>query len=328
MNPFGYVQAGNDVSALSYKVQQAGSLFLAGGTCIVDLLTQGALRPPFLIDINALPLRAITLQDDNSLIIGALASNSAVAHHPSVLSGYPVLSESILAGASAQIRNAASIGGNLLQKTRCYYYRDPSFACNKRTPGSGCPAITGANRMHAIFGTSEQCIAVHPSDMAVGLSALDAAIHTESSRGKRQIAIDDFFLLPGDTPDRETILEQDELITAVEIPATPFARKSNYLKVRDRSSYAFALVSVAGAVVFEGNSVKEIRLSAGGVAHKPWRLQEAEQTLLGRPLEEGVIARAMESAVAGAKTYRQNAVKVDLLKRCVRLMLHRFREMA
>ncbi|MBV9676060.1 MAG: FAD binding domain-containing protein [Acidobacteriaceae bacterium] len=237
MNPFGYVQAGNDVSALSYKVQQAGSLFLAGGTCIVDLLTQGALRPPFLIDINALPLRAITLQDDNSLIIGALASNSAVAHHPSVLSGYPVLSESILAGASAQIRNAASIGGNLLQKTRCYYYRDPSFACNKRTPGSGCPAITGANRMHAIFGTSEQCIAVHPSDMAVGLSA-------------------------------------------------------------------------------------------GGVAHKPWRLQEAEQTLLGRALEEGVIARAMESAVAGAKTYRQNAVKVDLLKRCVRLMLHRFREMA
>lgn len=265
---------------------------------------------------------------DGSLLIGALAANSFVAHHALVESRLPVLSQSILSGASPQLRNAASIGGNLLQKTRCFYYRDPSFACNKRQPGSGCPAISGANRMHAIFGTSDHCIAVQPSDMAVGLSALNASVVLKSSQGTREVALDEFYQLPGETPERETVLNPDELITHVRISADADNLHSIYVKVRDRTSYAFALVSVACAIKFENGVVTGVRLAAGGVAHKPWRLHEAESALLGRALDEKAIAGGAAASSTGAKGYRDNAVKIPLLERTTRLVLERLKEMA
>ena len=326
MSGLEYWRAKDSAEALALKAQHPEAVFIAGGTCLVDLMTQGAWRPQALIDINHIGLRQVELRADGSLLLGALAGNAAVAYHEDVRQRYPALSESILAGASAQLRNAASIGGNLLQKTRCYYYREPSFACNKRQPGSGCPAIPGVNRTHAIFGTSESCIAVYPSDMAVALAALDAVIHLQNSEGERRVSIDDFLLLPGDTPRRETVLEPNELITAIEVPASSFAARSLYFKVRDRTSYAFALVSIAGAVSYEGDRVQEIRLAAGGVAHKPWRLYGSEQALVGQTLEGEAVDRAAVAAVAGAKTYPHNAGKVELLGRALRLVLRQLKE--
>ena len=226
MSGLEYLRAKDSAEALVLKTRHPEAVFIAGGTCLVDLMTQGAWRPRTLIDINHIGLGQVEVRADGSLWLGALAGNAAVAHHEGLRQRYPALSESILAGASAQLRNAASVGGNLLQKTRCYYYREPSFPCNKRQPGSGCPAMSGVNRMHAIFGASESCIAVYPSDMAVALAALDAAIHLQGPEGKRRVSVDDFLLLPGDTPHRETVLEPNELIIAIEVPASSFAARS------------------------------------------------------------------------------------------------------
>ncbi len=280
-----------------------------------------------MIDINHVGLKQIEVREDGGLFLGALAGNASVAYHEGVRQRYPALAESILAGASAQLRNAASLGGNLLQKTRCYYYREPSFACNKRFPGSGCPAIPGVNRTHAIFGASESCIAVYPSDMAVALAALDAIIHLKSAQGERRVPIDEFLLLPGDTPQRETVLEPNELITGIEVPAASFAARWLYFKVRDRTSYAFALVSIAGAMSFEGDRVREIRLVAGGVAHKPWRLYGSEQALVGQVPEGEAVECAAAAAVADAKTYPHNTAKVELLKQALRLVLRQLKGM-
>ena len=327
MSGLEYLRASDPADALALKAKHPEAVFIAGGTCLVDLMTQGAWRPQILIDINHIGLKQIEVRADGSLFLGALAGNAAVAYHKGVRQRCPALAESILAGASAQLRNAASLGGNLLQKTRCYYYREPSFACNKRQPGSGCPAIPGMNRMHAIFGASESCIAVGPSDMAVALAALDAVIYLRSPEGERRVPIDDFLQLPGNTPQRETVLEPNELITGIEVPATSFAARSLYFKVRDRTSYAFALVSIAGAVSFADGRVSEIRLVAGGVAHKPWRLYESERALVGQILEGETVERAA-AAVADARTYVHNVGKVEMLGRALRLVLRQLKEMA
>ncbi len=323
-----YVRATDVSHALAIKAQHPESVFIAGGTCLVDLMTQGAWQPEILIDINHSGLKQIEVREDGSLLIGAMASHSAAAYHEAVRQRYPALAEAILAGASPQLRNAASIGGNLLQKTRCYYYREPSFSCNKRDPGSGCPAIAGFNRMHAIFGASDSCIAVYPSDLAIALAALDALIYVRGSEGERRIPIEEFFLLPDETPQRETVLEPNELITAVEIPATPLAARSLYFKVRDRTSYAFALVSIAGAAALADGRVMEIRLAAGGVAHKPWRLRGAEEALTGQSLTDEVLEKAVSASVAGAKAHQHNGFKIDLLQRALRFVLRQWQEKA
>jgi xanthine dehydrogenase YagS FAD-binding subunit len=271
-----------------------------------------------LVDINRLPLAQVTETAGGGVRIGAMVRNSDCANHPLVRDRYPLLSQAFLAGASPQLRNMASVGGNLLQRTRCSYFYDTAFAaCNKRSPGSGCAARDGFNRMHAILGASPQCIATHPSDMAVALAALDAVIEAIGPRGARRIAFADFHRLPGDTPQRDTNLEPDELIVAVELPPSPFGARSHYLKVRDRASYAFALVSVAAALDMRDGTVRGARIAMGGVAHKPWRATEAERALEGRRLDEGSIAGAARASVAGAKPHRHNAFKVELAQRAV-----------
>jgi xanthine dehydrogenase YagS FAD-binding subunit len=251
--------------------------------------------------------------------IGAMVSNTDAANHPLIRSRYPLLSQAILAGASQQLRNMATCGGNLLQRTRCPYFYDPSYQeCNKRAPGSGCAAKQGVNRMHAILGASEECIAVHPSDMCVALAALDAVVQVKGPGGERSIAMTDFHRLPGKTPDVDTNLRPGELIMAIDIPSVPAAAKhSTYLKVRDRNSYAFALVSVAAVVDVDGGVVREARIALGGVAHKPWRASKAERLLRGKKLEQGTLRAAAEEELAGAKPYHDNAFKVELAKRCI-----------
>jgi xanthine dehydrogenase YagS FAD-binding subunit len=270
--------------------------------------------PAHLVDITELPLNEVTQLKDG-VRIGALARNSDVAQHMLVRERYPMLSQALLSGASSQLRNMATIGGNLMQRTRCPYFRDPVQACNKRSPGSGCAALSGLHRQHAIFGTSEHCIAVHPSDLCVALVALDAQVHTQSVRGKRSIPITDFFLLPQDHPERETVLARDELIVAVEIPDLPYARRSLYLKVRDRASYAFALASVAVALDIQDGLIQAARLALGGVATRPWRLFEAEQWLRGKPAREESYQEAAALAIRAARPLRENGFKVDLTKR-------------
>jgi xanthine dehydrogenase YagS FAD-binding subunit len=314
MHPFSYVQAENPEAAMSAVSAVNGAAFFAGGTTLIDLMKLDVLTPPELVDINHLEFSSIEATADG-VTIGANVRNSEVAHSPLIRENFPVLSEALLAGASAQLRNMASTGGNLMQRTRCPYFRDVNSACNKRRPGSGCDAMTGFNRMHAVLGTSNHCIATHPSDMCVALMALEAKVHTLRPDGsKRQIALNEFYLLPGDTPERETVLERGELITHVQLPASPRTRRSHYLKVRDRASYEFALASAAVALELNGQTIRSARVGLGGVATIPWRSHEAEAALEGKAATRDVFVRAAEAALANARPSAHNAFKIPLAK--------------
>ncbi|HEY2108716.1 MAG TPA: xanthine dehydrogenase family protein subunit M [Candidatus Acidoferrales bacterium] len=293
----------------------SGAKFVAGGTTLIDLMKLNVERPTALVDINILPLDRIEPEAGGGLKIGAMVRNSDLAHDSRVQQMYPVLSEALLSGASPQLRNMATTGGNLLQRTRCYYFRDTNYACNKREPGSGCPAIEGFNRIHAILGTSEHCIATHPSDMAVAMMALGATIHLNGSAGERNVPITEFYLLPGNTPDHENVVRKGEIITHVTLPALPANTKSHYLKRRDRASYEFALASAAVIVDMDGNKIRKAQIALGGVGTRPWRSLEAEKELAGRDVNERTFRNAAEAALHGAKTYRNNGFKVELAKR-------------
>ena len=315
MKNFSYARAEDQQSALHFLSQNGGAKLLGGGTTLIDLMRENIEQPDALVDITRLPLTAVEELPDGGLRIGALVRNSHLAGNSMVRERYPVLSQAILMGASAQLRNMATTGGNLMQRTRCYYFYDSSSHCNKRSPGAGCDAIDGFNRIHAILGTSPACIATHPSDMCVALAALDAVVQVAGKSGSRSIPLVDFHRLPGDTPQLDTNLRRDELITAVDLPALPFARKSLYRKVRDRASYAFAIVSVAASLQVENGIIKQARLALGGVAHKPWRAFTAEQHLTGKSADEGTFQQAAELELAGAMPFRHNGFKIDLAKR-------------
>jgi xanthine dehydrogenase YagS FAD-binding subunit len=321
MNNFTYTRATSVKDAAQRATADQNAIFIAGGTNLVDRLKVFLDEPSQLIDISRLQMQRIERMANGGLRLGALVTNTAVADYPDIRRDYPMLSRAILSGASQQIRNMATVGGNLLQRTRCPYYYDTAFPCNKRQPGSGCPALTGINRMHAILGASEQCLAVHPSDMCIALAALDAVVEVEGTKGKRQIPFTDFHRLPGNTPQRDTNLEPGELITAVVLPPIPFAKSGIYLKLRDRASYAFALISVAAAVDLEGERIKDVRLAMGGLAHKPWRATEAEKFLIGKPVNTETFQQAAEIALRGAKPLTHNGFKVELTKRAIRRAL-------
>jgi xanthine dehydrogenase YagS FAD-binding subunit len=314
---FQYERASDVADAVRLISADPAAKFIAGGTNLIDLMKEDVERPSRLIDISRLPLRSIEETAEKGLRIGALVRNSDLAYHPLVAERYPLLASAILAGASAQLRNMASTGGNLLQRTRCPYFYDTATPCNKREAGSGCSAITGLNRNHAILGTSEACIATHPSDMCVALAALGATVQVAGPTGERTIAFPDLHCLPGDTPQRETTLEPNEIVTAVALPPRGFAANYSYLKVRDRLSYAFALVSVAVGLELEGERIKEARLALGGVAHKPWRDPAAEAALQGHAADQATFARAAEVLLRNAKAVRHNAFKIDLAHRAV-----------
>jgi xanthine dehydrogenase YagS FAD-binding subunit len=312
-----YARAADADTAIALVAEHPQGAFLAGGTTEVDLARQQVRRPGLLVDINDLPLDEVRDLPGGGLRIGALARMSEVAQLPAVLARYPVIAQALVAGASAQLRNMASMGGNLCQAVRCGYFRDVASSCNKRDPGSGCAAMDGMNRGHAILGVSDKCIATHPSDAAVALVALDAVVHTRGPQGERAIGIDDFFLLPGDTPDREHSLAHGELITAIEVPAAPVARRSVYLKLRDRESYEFALASVAAAIHVDNGTIAEVRLALGGVGTRPWRARRAEASLLGQPASEASFAEAARQELAQALPRPQNAFKVELAQRAI-----------
>lgn len=317
MNPFSYERA-TDSSAAVRAVSARGAKFLGGGTNLVDLMRDGVENPTRLIDVNHLHLDEVTRLPGGGVRIGASVRNSDLANHEIIRTHYPLLSQALLNGASPQLRNMATTAGNLMQRTRCYYFMDTAFsACNKREPGSGCAAIQGFNRIHAILGASESCIATNPSDMNVALAALEATIHVEGPGGKRTIPIADFHLLPGTTPHIETALKPDELITAVDLPAPKFAKHSYYLKVRDRQSYAFALVSVAAGLALDGGSITSAGLALGGVALKPWRSLEAEQSLKGASPSQEAFTRAAKLALDGAKPQKDNAFKIELARQSI-----------
>jgi len=318
MRPFSYSRASDIGAAVAEVVDDPSAAFVAGATELANWMKLGIQAPTRLVDINALPLSEIEVRPDG-LRLGGLARMSDVAATPGIREGYPVLSEALERGASAQIRNMGTMGGNLLQRTRCPYFRETSYPCNKRVPGAGCAALTGPHRLHAIFGASDACIAVHPSDLAVALAALDAVVHTRSREGTRAIPIDDLYLPPGDSPHLETVLEHGELIVAVEVPAAPYTARSHYLKLRDRESYEFALVSVAACLELAGpdNTVRSARVVLGGVTYKPWRARSAEDVLVGERLTEESIAAAGAAAVQGAQPRRDNAFKVPLAERAV-----------
>jgi xanthine dehydrogenase YagS FAD-binding subunit len=309
----------SQLAAASQTAQQGADVrFVAGGTTLIDLMKLDVENPKQVVDINRLDLAKVEKQADGSVRIGALVRNSDLAHHPVVASGYPVLSEALLSGASAQLRNMATTGGNLLQRTRCPYFRDLAYSeCNKRTPGSGCAAIGGYNRIHAILGTSENCIATHPSDMAVAMMALEAVIHVKGASGERDVPIGDFYLLPGTTPQNENVLKPGDLITHVTLPAPLAGAKSHYLKLRDRASYEFALASAAVVVQIEGGKIRKARVALGGVATRPWRSLEAEHALDGKPATEAHFRAAADAALHSAKPQSGNAYKVQLAKLCI-----------
>jgi xanthine dehydrogenase YagS FAD-binding subunit len=317
MRPVSYARAASVDEAIAAVRADGDGAFLAGGTTEIDLLRQNVIGPRLLVDINDLPLNRVEELPDGGIRIGALARMSDVAAAPGVVRAFPVISQALLLGASAQLRNMASMGGNMCQRVRCGYFRDATSPCNKRDPGSGCAAMNGFNRGHAILGTSDWCIATHPSDVAVALVALDAVVHTRGPGGERAIGIDDFFLLPGDTPEVEHPLDHGELIVAIEVPASPIARRSAYLKFRDRESYEFALVSVAAAARVEDGAIADVRLALGGVATKPWRARRAEQSLLGRPAREASFAEAAGQELAMATTRPLNAFKAELARRAI-----------
>jgi xanthine dehydrogenase YagS FAD-binding subunit len=315
MQPFTYSRATNSDDAIATIVRDPKAMFIAGGTNMLDLMKEGVHTPNQLVDIRKLASTSITSTASGGIRIEALATNSEVAFHPLIRQHYPVLSEAILAGASAQLRNMATTGGNLMQRTRCSYFHDTGFACNKRQLGSGCAALEGVNRTHAILGSSESCIATHPSDMCVALAALDAVVHTQSSDGNRTIPLTDFHVLPGDTPHIETVLQHGELITAIELPPLPFAKRSHYLKVRDRWSYAFALVSAAVVLDIHDDVIHTARIALGGVGTKPWRSLEAEQLLVNAPANEETFTAAANVAMRNAQPRAHNGFKVELAKR-------------
>jgi xanthine dehydrogenase YagS FAD-binding subunit len=317
MNNFQYSRAQDIADAVRQSATDDSARFIAGGTNLIDLMKYEVERPARLIDISHLPLREVEETPDGGLRIGALVPNSDLAWHPHVRDRYPLLASAILAGASTQLRNMASTGGNLLQRTRCLYFYDVTTPCNKRKPGSGCSAIGGINRINAILGTSDACIATHPSDMCVALTALDATVHVTGPYGARTIPMVDFHRLPGDTPERDTNLGADEIVTAVELPAHGFRTNYTYLKIRDRLSYAFALVSVAAALEIENGTVRQARLALGGVAHKPWRSPEAEATLIGQSIARDTFARAAQEILRDAKGYGHNDFKIDLARRTI-----------
>jgi xanthine dehydrogenase YagS FAD-binding subunit len=320
MNPFFYSRANDAAGAVSAIAAKPRTKFLGGGTNLIDLMKMGVETPAQLVDITRLPMAQIEELPDGKVVrIGALARNSDVAEHSLIRERYPVLSQALLAGASPQLRNMATVGGNLMQRTRCYYFYDPAFPqCNKRNPGSGCGALKGYNRTHAILGQSDQCIATNPSDMNVALAALEAIVRVQGPNGEREIPFADFHRLPGSTPNIDTNLKDDELITAVDLPAIPFATRSHYLKIRDRASYAFAIVSVAVALEMDaGKKITAARIALGGVAHKPWRAQKAEQQLVGQSADEKTFQAAAEAELAGAKGYAHNEFKIELAKRSI-----------
>lgn len=314
---FQYFRAGSVADAVSQMAANPAAKFIAGGTNLVDLMKMHVERPARLIDVSRLPLSKVEETAGDGLRIGALVRNTDLAYHPLVEKRYPIISSAVLAGASQQLRNMASVGGNLVQRTRCPYFYDLTTACNKREPGSGCGAIGGLNRMNAILGTSEACIAVHPSDMCVALAVLEATVHVTGPRGARTIALSDFHRLPGDTPQRDTNLESDELITAVELPPQGFAANYTYLKIRDRLSYAFALVSVGVGLELDGGTIRQARFALGGVAHKPWRNAEAEALLRGKPVGEAAFTQAADLVVREAKGFGHNTFKIELARRAI-----------
>lgn len=311
MKNFQIIKSLSTASAVSGMKKEASAMYIAGGTNLVDLMKKNIAAPEKLIDITGIDLKAISFSD-KKVTIGALAKNSQVAEDASIRENFPLLSLALEAGASQQVRHMASVGGNMLQRTRCSYFYNTDMPCNKRIPKSGCGAIGGANRMHAIFGASDSCIAVHPSDMCVALAALDATVTVESTKGKRQIKFTDFHRLPGNKPEKDNTLENNELITSVEIPNNNFKKNVHYLKVRDRTSYAFALVSVAAALEIQNNTIQDVRLAMGGVAHKPWRLTEAEQFLKGKTVSDTVFKQAAELAMRDARGYGENNFKLTL----------------
>jgi xanthine dehydrogenase YagS FAD-binding subunit len=315
MQPFSYRNTATLREALELSTQP-GAMLIAGGTTLIDLMKINVLTPKQLIDICDVPLRSIEYGQEG-LRIGALETMASVADHPDVSTYYPVISQALLKSASAQLRNMATIGGNLMQKTRCGYYRDTSQACNKRNPGSGCPAIQGENRMHAILGTSDACCATHPSDLAVALVALGATIRLQGKKAAREIAIEDFFLLPGTTPDREHAIDTGEMIVEVRVPRIDWATRSLYLKVRDRESYEFALASAAVALLIEGDQVKDARIAVGGVGTKPWNLPAVRAALIGKPLTRETINNVSKLASEGAQPLSGNTFKISLVQRTV-----------
>jgi xanthine dehydrogenase YagS FAD-binding subunit len=317
MIDFHYTRADTIANAVRQISADPEAKFIAGGTNLIDLMKDDVERPARLIDISRLPLKSVEETADGGLRIGALVPNSDLAYHPLIAQRYPMLASAILAGASAQLRNMASTGGNLLQRTRCTYFYDTTSPCNKREPGSGCSAIAGLNRGHAILGTSEACIATHPSDMCVALVALDATVHVVGPSGSRAIAFADFHRLPENTPQRDTNLERNEIITAIELPARGFAANCSYLKIRDRLSYAFALVSVAAALELEGDTIKAARLALGGVAHKPWRDLAAEAVLQGQRIDRSTFTRAANVLLRDARGFVHNAFKIDLARSAI-----------
>jgi xanthine dehydrogenase YagS FAD-binding subunit len=317
MIDFQYARARDVADAVRLIAAEPTAKFIAGGTNLIDLMKEDVERPSRLIDISRLPLDTVAQTPDGGLRIGALVPNSDLADHPLVAARYPLLASAILAGASQQLRNMASTGGNLLQRTRCYYFYDTATPCNKRAPGSGCAARNGHNRMHAILGVSEACIATHPSDMCVALAALDTTVNVAGPGGERAIAFADFHRLPGDTPQRDTNLQRDEIVTAVELPQRGFAANYSYLKIRDRLSYAFALVSVAAALELDGDTIGQARLALGGVAHKPWRDVNAEAALRGRRATPEAFTQAADLILRDATGFAHNAFKIDLARRAV-----------
>jgi xanthine dehydrogenase YagS FAD-binding subunit len=321
MKPFKYSEATDEAAAVRVVSANKAAKFLAGGTNLIDLMKEYVERPDELVDVSRLKSAQIK-STGNGISIGALAKNAVTANHPLIRQNYPLLSMAILAGASGQLRNMATNGGNLMQRTRCQYFYDIAMPCNKREPGTGCGALEGLNRIHAIFGYSDKCVATYPGDMANALYALDAVVRIRSTNGQeRIIPVQDFHRLPGDAPEKDNNLEHGELIVAIELPKNNFANKSYYLKVRDRASYAFALVSVAAALETSGNNIKQARVVLGSVAHKPWRSLEAEKALVGKPATEETFKAAAEAALKDAKPLEHNGYKVELGKRAIVLAL-------
>ena len=323
MHTFEFIRPPDSAAAIaaaakSKTAQQGADVrFMGGGTTLIDLMKLNVETPDRVLDINRLPLDKIEVMPDGGLKIGATARNSDLAYHAKVQSDYSVLSQAILQGASAQIRNMATVAGNLLQRTRCVYFRDTAMACNKREPGTGCPAITGHNRTLAIFGASEHCIATNPSDMCIALAALEATVHIQGPKGTRAVAFGDFHVLPGNTPQRETVLEPGDLITHVTLPPPITGSKQFYLKLRDRASYEFALASAAVVLTIAGGKITRARIALGGVGTKPWRSPEAEAALTNKPANDATFRQAAEAALQGAKPQSENKFKIELAKRCI-----------
>jgi len=316
MRQFSYSRPADEKSAIEEVSHRKTTQFLAGGTLLIDLMKLDVARPERLVDINKLPFAEVKTHG-GGVFIGTLVRNSDLANNQLIRQRYPVLSQAILSGASAQIRNVATTGGNILQRTRCPYFRDTTMACNKREPGSGCPAIDGYSRMHAIFGGSDDCVAVHPSDMCIALLALDAIVHTSGDDGERKIPFEEFHLVPGRTPQYETVLRPGELIVGVELPPSKFAAHAHYLKVRDRNSFSFALVSVAACLQLDGKTIGDARITLGGVATKPWRLRDCEKALIGKSVGKETFAAAASAGIKSAKPLKYNKFKVELTRRSI-----------